>query len=86
MKKIILGTSAVVVTLVSAFAFTNHNKKFGAATLYTKSGIPLQCHLTTSPKCVSQDQAIGTCQPNVTYYTKSTQSCVVFTGTAFITN
>jgi hypothetical protein len=49
MKKIILGTSAVVVTFVSVFAFTSYNKKFTFATIYTKSGIPLQYHLTKDP-------------------------------------
>ena len=87
MKKIILGTSAVVVTLVSAFAFTNHNKKFGTATLYTRSGSPSPSyHLTVEPKCVTVDQTLGACPSSVTYYTKSGSNYTPYTNGAFVTN
>jgi hypothetical protein len=86
MKKIILGTSAIIVTLVSAFAFTNHNKKFGTATVYTRSGTPLAYRLTSSPKCVTIDQGLGTCPSTLVYYTKTGAIFTLYPNTVFITN
>ena len=66
-EKIILGASAAVVALVSAFAFTSHNKKFGTSTLFTRSGSPAAYH---SVPCVSVDQSLGACiTGTATYYT-----------------